>query len=254
MQSLLLLFLALIVINISSQETCNIQDDYVNIFKIEKKTNGQKEYLLKTINELDSTSCFFKIINNNEHYVSYLMNSFTSNIKREELLELSDPIELQSHYVRLLKNDSIFNEVMNTFVYQNGGVLDTVSLDELLNIAVKFFSIIRITEKGQYVAKVCSGINGLKKTESKRSPQVEAFCFSTIWMNYEVGESGMYAELVKGIKQLYKINLGIDESEKLLRAQGAMYMFMKNDKVLTNLMIEEFQRKKEFLPFVLEIE
>ena len=99
---------------------------------------------------------------------------------------------------------------------------------------------------------MCTGINGLKQTEKERRPQIEAFCFTTIFNNYRGEQFNMYDEFVKGIKELYKINLGIDDNDKLLRAQGAMYMFMRNNENLKELLILEYKKKKEYLPFILE--
>jgi len=59
-------------------------------------------------------------------------------------------------------------------------------------------------------------------------------------------------EMVKSAKQLYKINLGIDENERLLRAQGAMYFLMRNDKNLKKMLRHEYEVNKENLPFILK--
>ena len=55
----------------------------------------------------------------------------------------------------------------------------------------------------------------------------------------------MYNEFVKGIKELYKINLGVDDDERLLRAQGAMYIIMRNNDALKELLLFEYEQKKE---------
>ena len=54
-------------------------------------------------------------------------------------------------------------------------------------------------------------------------------------------------------KELYKINLGIENDDRLLRAQGAMYMFMRNNEILKELLLFEYENKKEYLPFVLNM-
>jgi len=61
---------------------------------------------------------------------------------------------------------------------------DTISFDKLMNIAVKYFSVTEITKDGYYAGKICTGINAIDNTESKRSPFIEAFCsvlLSLIW-------------------------------------------------------------------------
>lgn len=253
---LLILTIGLITVNSFSQTDCKIEEEYQNIFKIEKKKYKEREYLRKTINVLDSNSCFSDLVNNNGQYIDYLRTNFSDNSNYKELMEITDTIELQKEFINALKSDSTFNGVMNELTEKitnkSQFIPDTISMNGLLNIAVKYFSIIKINSDGYYVGKVCTGINGLKQTEKERKPQVEAFCFTTILNNYQGEQFNMYGEFVKGIKELYRINLGIEYDDRLLRAQGAMYMFMRNNEKLKELLLLEYENKKEYLPFVLK--
>ena len=254
---LLILTIGLITVNSFSQTNCNIEKEYQQIFKIEKKKYGEREYLMKTINEIDTNSCFSDLINNNGQYIDYLLTHFSDNSNYEKLMTIGDSVELQNEFIKSLENDTTFNSVMNKLTEKitnkSQFVPDTISMDGLLNIAVKYFLIRRITKEGYYAGKVCTGINGIKQTEKERKPQVEAFCFTTILNNYQGEHFNMYNELVKGIKELYKINLGIEDEERLLRAQGAMYMFMRNNDKLRELLLFEYENKKEYLPFILKM-
>ncbi len=254
---ILILAIGLITINSFSQNNCHIEKEYQEIFKIKKEKYGEREYLMKTINTLDSNSCFSDLVNNNGQYIDYLRTHFSDNSNDEKLMTIKDSIELQNEFIKTLGNDSTFNSVMNKLTEKitnkSQFVPDTISMDRLLNIAVKYFYIMKISEEGYYAGKVCTGINGIKQTEKERKPQVEAFCFTTIMNNYEGEQFNMYNELVKGIKELYKINLGIEDEERLLRAQGAMYMFMRHNESLKELLIFEYEKKKKYLPFILEM-
>ncbi len=255
---ILVLASGLIALNSFSQSNCKIEEEYQAIFKIKKMKYGEREYLVKIVNTIDSNSCFSDLVNNNAQYIDYLRTNFSDNTNYEQLININDTVELQNAFIRSLENDSTFNSVMHQlterFTNQSHYIPDTISIDELLNIAVKYFLIIEITEKGFYAGKVCTGFNGLKQTEKIRKPQVEAFCFTAILNNYQGEQFNMYNEFVKGIKELYKINLGIDKGERLLRAQGAMYMYMRHNENLKRLLIYEYGKKKEYLPFVLKIE
>lgn len=138
------------------------------------------------------------------------------------------------------------------FMGNSGTVKDTITVDNLLNIAVKYFSINKINDDGYYVGKVCDGQNLLNKTETERNPSVEEFCVSSIVKHYQSEEFSMYDEFVKAIKELYKVNLGIDKNERLLRAQGAMFLLMRNNENLKNMLLKEYERNKDNLPFVLK--
>jgi len=61
----------------------------------------------------------------------------------------------------------------------------------------------------------------------------------------------MYDEFVKAMKELYKLNLGNEKEEKVLRAQGAMFILMRNNENLRKMLKSEYIKQKEFLPFVL---
>lgn len=253
---LLILTIGLIAVNSFSQTDCNIKKEYQQIFKIEKKKYREREYLMKTINKIDTNSCFSDLINNNGQYIDYLRTHFSDNSNYEKLMAISDSIKLQNEFIKSLENDSLFNAEMSKLTKKitdkSNYTPDTVTMNGLLNIAVKYFSIIKINKDGYYAGKVCTGINGLKQTEKERSPQIEAFCFTTILNNYQGEQFNMYNEFVKGIKELYKINLGIEDEDRLLRAQGAMYMFMRNNDKLKELLLLEYENKKEYLPFVLK--
>jgi hypothetical protein len=137
-------------------------------------------------------------------------------------------------------------------VFQKNKQKDSITVDYMMNIAVKYFSIMKINEAGDYVGKVCVGLNDIKKTEKKRSAFIEAFCFSTIFKHYQGKEFNMYDKFVSGIKALYTLNLGIDTTERLLRAQGAMYMYMSQNKNLKKMLLFEYAKNKEILPFILK--
>jgi hypothetical protein len=61
----------------------------------------------------------------------------------------------------------------------------------------------------------------------------------------------MYDEFVKAIKELYKVNLGIDKNEKLLRAQGAIFLLMRNNENLKKMLKAEYKKQEDYLPFIL---
>jgi hypothetical protein len=256
-QLLLILAIGLITANSYGQNSCNIVEEYQKIFKIEMKKYGETEFLMTTVNKIDTGSCFSDLINNNGQYIGYLLKYFSDNSNYENLKTINDSIEIQNKFIKTLETDSAFNSVMNKLTEKitdkSHFISDTISSDELLNIAVKYFSITKITEDGNYGGKVCSGNNGIKQTEKQRKPHIEAFCFTTIFNNLKGDRFNMYNEFVNGIKELYEINLGIENEERLLRAQGAMYMFMRNNEKLKELLLFEYENKKEYLPFVLKM-
>ncbi len=253
---IVLIALALCANNCFAQKSCNLQNEYAAIFTAEKVTYGEREFLDKKINKLKKGDCFEILFSNNLEYINYLLSNFWDYSKDAELLKNTTSESLQNAFINAMKQDTTFNNVMNKFCQPTTNkaafIPDTFSTNYLVNIAVKFFSIIGIDKDGYYEAKVCAGINDIKKTEEVRKPQLEAFCFSTIFSNYQGAKYNMYNEMVNGVKECYKLHLGIDTKDRLLRAQGAMYMAMRNNKPLKEMLMEEYENKKQYLPFVIK--
>jgi len=189
MKLLLTLTFALITVCTYSQDNCDITQEYQNILQITKHKYGEKEYLMKRIKKVEEKYCFSDLINENEIYFDYLQTHFSNQSNTKELLAISDSVKLQNEFIKTLEKDTVFNDLMNQLnlktMDQAKYITDTISIDEMLNIAVKFFSIIRIDKDGNYVVKFFTGINGLEQTEKNRNPHLEAFCFSTLFENYE---------------------------------------------------------------------
>lgn len=252
------LIFGLISMSTFAQSDCNIEDAYQSIFSIEKQQYKEREYFHTTVNTIDTSSCFADLVNNYSMYLDYLLTNFSDLSYREELMAIEDTNKLQREFVRSLQKDSVFNGEMHNLTKRitdkTNFIPDTVSMDEMLNIAVKYFALIDIQEDDAYVGKVCIGINGLDETEEERKPQMEAFAFTAIMNNFQSKEYNMYDEFVKGIRELYKINLGTDTDDRLLRAQGAMYMFMRQNDKLKTLLLQEYKNNQKYLPFILKTE
>lgn len=239
--------------------TCNIIEEYGNIFTVEILAYNETAYVKRYHQKVDAKNCFAELINQNQVYLGYLQTNFSDRGNAKRLKEINDTVLLREEFIHDLQQDTLFNRIMLRFAEKFNQDAefkpDTVSMDQLLNIGAKFFSLVSISDEGFYASKVCNGMNDLKKTEVERKPHIEAFCFAAVYGNYgarrEEQRFNTYDELVSGIKELYKLNLGIDMDERLLRAQGALYMYMRNNSNLKELLQFEYNQKAEYLPFVL---
>ncbi len=243
-----------ILIQTNGQNKQLTKNDFNIIFKASRITYEGKEYVQKTIKTLDSIHPLSKITNNNEYYFMYLYPSYNKN--NETILEnIKDTIKLQNKYIEMLWNDSSFVKNINDFFAKTlcpEYKQDTISIDKLLNFAVKFFFVYKLDEIGDYRGKVCSGLNAIDKTDSIRNPQVEAFCFSSIFSNYEGEKFNMLNEFKKGLTELYSIKLGTNNNDILLRAQGALFFIMKQNENLKKMLLYEYEKRKDYLPFVIK--
>lgn len=251
------IFIAIITfssIGMKGQNHCDFTKYYEDFISIDRITHNEKDFLTKQVIETNKKSCVSELINNNIMFFDYLLTNFSSNSNDKSLLQINDSLSLRKNYFEGLKKDSLFNSTMNELVNKTIDKKipkDSLNMNQLLNIAVKYFSINKLTKEGDYAGKVCAGFNSIKSTEKIRRPFVEAFCFSSIFNNYISEEFSMYEEFVNAIKELYTINLGVEEEEKLLRAQGAMFLIMKNNNKLRKMLQVEYEKQKEYLPFIL---
>jgi len=239
-----------------SQQSCELADGLDQIFKVENKKYGERDYLQQTINDVDASLCYAELINKNKAHINYLRQHFTKAIDYEKLQNITDPIKLQEAYIEALKQEkkfiSLIEELSPSIREVNNKHLDTISLDAMLNIAVKYFTVKGITDEGDYLGKVCAGINGITWTEKTRQPHLEAFCFSAILDNLKSGaKPNLQEEFIEAVKEIRTLNLGINKEEQLLRAQGATYILMRTNEALINVLQNAYLSKKQYLLFAL---
>ncbi|MDA3820983.1 MAG: hypothetical protein PF590_11060 [Candidatus Delongbacteria bacterium] len=241
-----------------AQENDNITSFYNKMFTIEKNIHNERAYLFVSVNDLSGNSKLASLINNNKKYLDYLLTHFSGYTQQKDLYEIDNENKLHEAFIAYLKNNDEFNTIMQRFaatqLNTNNFIPDTITMDEMLDVAVKFFYIRGITKEGYYETQICIGINGIEVTTENRNSDLEAFCFSVIFSNFQSEENVVYDELVSGVKDVYKLNLGTDENEKLLRAQGAMYMYMRHNEKLKDLLIGEYMKREQNLTFVLKTE
>ena len=255
MKSIFIILIVIFSTTAVGQEKCDIKSAYVDFFSVDLQVFGDRTFFTKMVNKVDKEHCFAHLNEIETYYFDYLLTNFSNHSFDEELKNIADSSKRQAKYISTLQNDTLFNDIMSHFsnarTETDTRTRDTLTFDQLLNYAVKFFLIKDINENGHYLGKICVGINGIALTGEERNAHVEAFCFSTILSHYEHDDYNMQDELVNGIKEVYKINLGTKNEDRLLRAQGALFMSMRHNLVLRELLLKEYQDKKSVLPFII---
>jgi hypothetical protein len=240
--------------NVFGQRDCEIHAHYQDFIEVTKIESTNNSFLYKQVVQNKHKTCFSGLMNKDPFFFNYLLENFSSNDANMQLLQLKDSLALRIAYLNQLKNDSLYNSVMQTWVsktIEKRKPKDKVTEAELLNIAIKFFTITKIDKNGNITGKVCGGLNCIKQTEKVRQPFLEAFTFSSILKNYEGKTYSMLNEFKKGLMQIQSLNLGLDKNEKLLRSQGVMFSYMYNNEKLKSMLIAEFKRRQNELPFIL---
>lgn len=225
------------------------------LFKIEKKKYKDRTYLFPSVNKLPDSEPLGKLVKTNQVAFRYLLTNFSA-MDHKKLKAIEQPEALQEAFIAGLRQNTDFVNIINKAVQPSlntqQSAPDTASMQQVLNIAVKYFNVLRITPKGNYALKVCAGINGIRQTEAKRQPQIEAFCFAAILKNYRNPKGQLRNEMMRVGRKLYEVNLGLKTEDRLLRAQGALFFMMYNSEVLRKVLKDEYDQKKASLPFVLK--
>lgn len=240
-------------------QSFDIANAYKEFIVITKTTYNTKSYIeisSRKINEALSYALLVNAPSSNEYkYVEALLQTY-STVDRKDLVHWNDTTAIKKEYLSRLQKDSVFTPLFKEWIAKcidKTIAKDSISLNTLLDFAVKYFMILKITDEGSYVGKVCSGINLIKATENVRKPFLETFCAVTLINHYSIDdEFNTQKMLIDGIVKLYKFNLGVNNEERLLRAQGAMFIIMSMNEKLRKLLIKEYEQNKESLPFILK--
>jgi len=243
----------------SFSQSCDIVGTYKDFIFLQKQTVNNKTIFTPIVLNISDTCCYSDLLTvpkraNITYFANFLL-TFTT-VKTQDFSQWEDSVAIQNEYIKRLQNDSIFTPIMKEWsdkTIHKTVSKDSISMNRLLDIAVKYFTITKINTSGDYIGKICGNINLIAKTEKERTPFLETFCTVTILNNYySRGEFDTYIMFMEGIKELYTLSLGLDKDERLLRAQGAMCMLMKNNPKLRQLLVIEYEANKENLPFILQ--
>lgn len=232
----------------------SIKKNYPNIFKGELLEIENRKLFLVSVMELDSANELSSIINSNNNVIDYLFTHFVS-YNYDQLKEVADSNKRNELLVNGLLDDTVFTKNMYSYFSPyfdtKSNKKDTFSLDRAAQIASKFFYITNITEDGHFNVKICIGINGIAMTEPKRYPLLEAFVYSFIMENLDNEQFSLKQEMIENIQKI-TLHLGNDKSDATLRAQGILFYLMYRNEKLRNTLFNEFERQKEYLPFVIK--
>ena len=248
------LLLTILSLSAIAQKKCEFVQYYGELVSATKMKVPNLAYISLKINKIDSTLCFATLFNEHERYLNYLLSQFTDKDLENSLLKIEDKEKLQKAYTKALQNDTLFNKTMKDWVTKTVDKTtpkDTFSFEEILNIAVKFFAVTKIARNG-YEGKICIGFNEVATTETVRKPLLEAFCIASIFKSVKAKGLNVGGEFARSLQKLRKISFGINEQDRLLRAQGAMFMMMYNNEILSQVLRKEYDNQKDFLPFLLK--
>ncbi|MGG5505790.1 MULTISPECIES: hypothetical protein [unclassified Myroides] len=207
------------------------------------------------IKEVDPTRSHAMAVNGQSSFWEFITTNYIARLDYDALQQIKDTTVVEKQVMHHIEQDTTFNHLISTYqakVIDQTQPKDTVTIDNVLNVAVKFFNITGINTQGHYTGRICVGIHALPKTEKKRSPYLEAFAFDAIINHLNSETYTFYDDYRESVYNVYKLNLGTNEEEQLLRTQGAIFIQMFQSPQLKQLLLDEYERKKDILPFILK--
>jgi hypothetical protein len=238
----------------NAQENCPILEHIKSLIAIEAHEHDGKTYISNRVVEVPEHLAIAQHINTKRLFWDYLTVNYSDVAHVRKIADVQDSLERVGIYFESLLEDSLYTSTIREYsnkVIRQTVAKDTIKMSELLGIASKFFSIQHITNEGNFSTAICVGRNDIKKTETQKRPLIEAFAFFAIFNDIETGKFDIYAQFHEKVKQLYSISLGTNNEEKLLRAQGAIYMLMMYNSSLPELLLDTYKSYESELPFVL---
>ncbi len=246
-----------VILNISNAAIaqCSLKGEYHELIDIEVYDSKEmnKKILVQKITTVDKSKCYAKYVNSIPVYFDYLRSNFSNGQLYSEIDLDQDSLAIENAFKEALNKDTELQGKLDEYMLKVSGKLpkDTILFSELHDIAVKFFAINKIDEQGRYVGKVCVGINLLEETLPKRNPFVEAAAFAAIMSDLKFEHSTLMNNFKGYMRELYNLNLGNDQEDRLLRAQGVMMQMMKKDVQLNGILAYFYAQHEKDLPFVI---
>lgn len=197
-----------------------------------------------------------KNILDNRSYIDYVFTNFRSKeIKKGGIIDKKREKEIIfKEYKEQLKKDTLFvNTLQRISDNSIKNIQDKPSydLDVVMDIATKFIKIMDINADGNYVLKVCVGVNDLERTQVKRYADIEAFCFVAILNHYQDKNNPLKEEIIKEFHKIVPLSMGTEKEERILRAQGALMVLMYQNESFKQVILKEYENKKDILPFTI---
>lgn len=242
--------IALLVASYSNYAQMSINDRIENQLKLDVYEYEEELRLIQMFQNNDPQ----KSILDNKSYIDYVFTNFRSKeIKKGGIIDKEWKKEIIfKEYKDLLKKDTLFvNTLQRISDNSVKNIKDKPSydLDVVMDIATKFIKIIDINADGNYVLKVCVGVNDLERTQIKRYADIEAFSFLAILNHYQDKNDPLKDEIVKEFHKIVPLSVGIQKEERILRAQGALMVLMYQNESFKQTLLKEYGEKKVILPF-----
>ena len=205
-----------------------------------------------------------QFIEDNYIYLNYFFKDLIPSFFKNQNKSKKDPDALKQEFNKFLieKKEFFipFVEMFGLFLKsKNYGLTGfdgqpkkkVFTLAKLKAIAVRNIFPYKMNKNGKPALKICSAGEGFKDFPD-RNKQLEAFSFESVMNGIE--KSDLYKRIEALRNNIGKLNFSTDNEAVIMRVQGAFWWFFFHDKEFEKILLDNYNKKKEYLPFVIKID
>ncbi|MBU4267486.1 MAG: hypothetical protein KJ808_01350 [Acidobacteria bacterium] len=225
-------------------------NDFGKLFKLETVDYEGNKMMLVAVNE-GSASEYGNLLKHFNQYLS-MINQLAGTYKIVDSLKNLASTEAEAALLTRLRADPFLKKelppLMARYLQANGHSVSmameprpTYDLKAVMPVAARFFYPHIVRDK--FAIHICVGINGLHALNPEPPAALAAFSFQAIWS----GRSEI-PEFISHIKKSRKEKEDLD----ILAFQKEIWEWLENNHRLKSLLIEEYELRKDILPFILD--
>ena len=204
-----------------------------------------------------------QFIEDNYLYIHYFTKDLTTAFlkNRDQSIQDQDAVKKEFNEY-LIENKEILKpivELFSLFLKSKGhGLTGFVgepkkkefTFDQMKAIAVRNILPYKMTKSGKPGVKICVAGEGYKDFPD-RNKHLEAFSFESVMNGLKQGKLDKKIEAFMNV--VGKLKFSTDNDTAIKRAQGAFWWFFFHDKDFEKLLLDSYNNKKDYLPFVITI-
>jgi hypothetical protein len=231
-------------------------DDLGRLFKLETTEYQGNKMVFIAPNETGNPE-YTDLLKKFEQYLS-MISQLAETYKTCAALKDLAPDAAEKMFADQLRSNPLLRKelipLMGRYLLGKGHVVQltmtpkpSYDMKTLLPIAASFFYPQEMS--GKLHIHICVGINGLNELKPKAPVALAAFCFQAIFRGLMARQPEItgFIDQIK-VKRKEKENMDIKDFQK------EIWGWLENEPQLKKLLIEEYGRAKDILPFVLQVE
>lgn len=234
-----------------------VKKEIPNIFHISVKGTGDEKYFVAEAAKLPINNILAELVGTNRFFFDYIIKNMPDYTDMNQLL--SDSTMLQAEFYHRLDTNSQFTELMtfviDGFLKSKGGKVknytgekEEMLSEQLMSIAVRFFEPFRYDESGKLVSNICTNVTTFKDFTGYRNYAAEALCYQAILLEGYNRKHNLTNNYAKLINQLSLFNFSDNETTRIYRLQGALWVALYNDSSLKGTILDEYKRTQGWVP------